>query len=94
MHLLFYSDGRCRFTLGYPTIFVQCGVTHKIEGFFELCKKRGLTGRQGVIISQGIELLMETPAGELDENGDFPADTVHGYVSAKLRSFAQLLRNV
>src|SRR5690606_35199089 len=26
------------------------GVTHKIEGFFNLCKKRGLTGEQGVII--------------------------------------------
>ncbi len=26
------------------------GVTHKIEGFFELCKKRELTGNQGVII--------------------------------------------
>ncbi len=26
------------------------GVTYKIEGFFELCKKRGLTGTQGVII--------------------------------------------
>jgi lon-related putative ATP-dependent protease len=26
------------------------GVTHKIEGFFELCKIRGLNGKQGVII--------------------------------------------
>ena len=26
------------------------GVTYKIEGFFDLCKKRGLTGSQGVII--------------------------------------------
>jgi len=26
------------------------GVTYKIEGFFALCKKRGLTGKQGVII--------------------------------------------
>jgi predicted ATP-dependent protease len=26
------------------------GATYKIEGFFDLCKKRGLTGRQGVII--------------------------------------------
>lgn len=26
------------------------GVTHKIEGFFDLCRKRGLTGEQGVII--------------------------------------------
>lgn len=26
------------------------GVTHKIEGFFRLCKERGLSGQQGVII--------------------------------------------
>lgn len=26
------------------------GVTHKIEGFFRICKKRGLTGDQGVIM--------------------------------------------
>ena len=26
------------------------GVTHKIEGFFDLCRARGLTGTQGVII--------------------------------------------
>jgi len=26
------------------------GVTYKIEGFFDLCRKRGLTGNQGVII--------------------------------------------
>lgn len=26
------------------------GVTYKIEGFYELCQKRGLTGTQGVII--------------------------------------------
>lgn len=26
------------------------GVTYKVEGFFELCKARGLTGEQGVII--------------------------------------------
>jgi lon-related putative ATP-dependent protease len=28
------------------------GVNHKIEGFFEVCKTKGLTGRQGVIIPQ------------------------------------------
>lgn len=26
------------------------GATNKVEGFFELCKKRGLTGKQGVIL--------------------------------------------
>ncbi|MBT8366175.1 MAG: AAA family ATPase, partial [Deltaproteobacteria bacterium] len=28
------------------------GVNHKIEGFFEVCKTKGLTGKQGVIIPQ------------------------------------------
>lgn len=96
------------------------GVTQKIEGFFKLCKKRGLTGNQGVIIplsnvkelvlndevidavktgvfhiypikhiDEGIELLMDYPAGEKDEEGKFPADSVHGRVYAKLEAFAK-----
>ena len=97
------------------------GVTQKIEGFFKLCKKRGLTGNQGVIIpfsnikelvlndevidavkagvfhiypikhiDEGIELLMDCPAGEKDEQGNFPPDSVHGRVYAKLETFAKL----
>jgi len=97
------------------------GVTQKIEGFFNLCKKRGLTGNQGVIIpssnvkelvlndevieavkegtfhiypiahiNEGIELLMEYPAGEKNEQGEFPADSVHGKVYAKLKAFAEM----
>jgi len=96
------------------------GVTHKIEGFFNLCKKRGLTKEQGVIIpvsnvkdlvlndevvnavkdgifhiypiahiNEGIELLMGYPAGEKDEQGEFPLDSVHGKVYAKLKAFAK-----
>ena len=96
------------------------GVTHKIEGFFDLCKKRGLTGSQGVLIpisnikdlvlndeviaavkegnfhiypithiNEGIELLMQYPAGEKDENGEFPIDSVHGKVYKKLKTFAK-----
>lgn len=96
------------------------GVTQKIEGFFKLCKKRGLTGNQGVIIpisnvkelvlndevidavkdgvfhiypithiDEGIELLMDYPAGEKDEHGEFPSDSVHGKVYAKLKAFAE-----
>lgn len=35
------------------------GVTEKVEGFFNLCRDRGLTGRQGVIIPvQNVEHLM------------------------------------
>ena len=96
------------------------GVTYKIEGFFELCKKRGLTGSQGVIIpvsnikdlvlneevieavkegnfhiypishiDQGIELLMQYPAGEKNAEGVFSKDSVHGKVYAKLMEFAK-----
>lgn len=99
------------------------GVTQKIEGFFKLCKKRGLTGNQGVIIplsnvkelvlnddvvnavkegmfhiypiahiNEGIELLMDYPAGEKDACGEFPEDSVHGKVCAKLRKFAEASR--
>ena len=94
------------------------GVTQKIEGFFDLCKKRGLTGRQGVLIptanikdlvlndevvnavredvfhiypishiNEGIELLMQYPAGEKNELGEFPEDSVHGKAYAKLKAF-------
>ena len=93
-------------------------VTAKIEGFFDLCKKRGLTGSQGVIIpepnrldlvlkddvieavraerfhiyvithiDEGIELLMVKPAGETNDDGEYPENTVHGMVYARLRDF-------
>lgn len=99
------------------------GLTHKIEGFFDLCKKRGLTGKQGVLIprsnvkdlvlndevvdavkngmfhiypithiDEGIELLMQYPAGEKDENGEFPENTVHGKVYRKLMEFDRVAR--
>jgi predicted ATP-dependent protease len=29
------------------------GVNEKIEGFFDICRRRGLTGRQGVVIPRG-----------------------------------------
>ncbi|MCL1845100.1 MAG: AAA family ATPase [Defluviitaleaceae bacterium] len=90
------------------------GATFKIEGFFDLCKARGLTGTQGVIIPErnvrdlvlkdevveavkagkfhiypiehiddGFEILMNMPAGKFP----YPADTVHGKVFRKLRSY-------
>lgn len=96
------------------------GVTQKIEGFFALCKKRGLTGKQGVLIpvsnvkdlvlndevvdavkegrfhiypiahiNEGIELMMGHPAGERDAAGNFPAESVHGRVYARLKAFAE-----
>jgi len=98
------------------------GVTEKIEGFFEVCSERGLTGDQGVIVpaanchnltlceevvqavaegkfhvypiasvDEGIELLTDVPAGEADEEGGFPEDSVHGRVAARLEELAERL---
>jgi lon-related putative ATP-dependent protease len=96
------------------------GVNEKIEGFFDICKARGLTGEQGVLIPQsnikhlmlrqdvidaveagefaiypvstideGIELLTGMPAGELDEEGNYPEDTVNGRVQRRLTEMAE-----
>jgi len=99
------------------------GATHKIEGFFKLCKARGLTGTQGVMIpyrnlqdlnlkdevieavrngmfhiyavktiDEGIELLTGVPAGEIDENGEYPEGTVHHAVKAALDGFMESMK--
>lgn len=96
------------------------GVNEKIEGFFDICKHRGLTGDQGVLIpasnvknlilrqeviaaveagqfqiypienvDQGIEILTGMPAGEQDEDGNYPQDTINGRVQAKLIKLAE-----
>ncbi len=95
------------------------GVNEKIEGFFDICDTRGLTGDQGVLIpdsnvqhlmlrddvvqavsegkfhvysiesiDQGIELLTDMSAGELDDEGNYPEDTINGKVQARLKKFA------
>ena len=95
------------------------GVNEKIEGFFDICNTRGLTGDQGVLIpdsnaqhlmlrddvvqavsegkfhvypiesiDQGIELLTDMSAGELDDEGAYPEDTINGKVQARLKKFA------
>ena len=99
------------------------GVNEKIEGFFDICNKRGLSGDQGVLIphsnvrhlmlrtdviaavergefhvfpvenvDQCIELLTGLPAGERDENGEFPADSVNYRVRERLLNFANQLQ--
>ncbi len=96
------------------------GVNHKIEGFFDVCKAKGLTGNQGVMIPKanvknlmlkkevieavkngkfhiyevatiqdGIEILTGIKAGDPDQKGDFPPDTVYGKVQAKLKSYVK-----
>jgi len=99
------------------------GVNEKIEGFFDVCKARVLTGDQGVLIpaancrnlmlrqdvieaaqagqfhiypvstiDEGISLLTGIPAGEANESGEFPADSINGRVVARLSSFAEKQR--
>jgi predicted ATP-dependent protease len=96
------------------------GVNEKIEGFFDLCSARGLTGEQGVIVpssnvqhlmlredvvaavaegrfhvypvetvDQGIELLTGLPAGERDENGEYPPASVNRRVEDRLSQLAR-----
>ncbi len=49
------------------------GVNHKIEGYFDICKHRGLTGEQGVMIpTANVQHLMLRPdVIEAVEKGDF-----------------------
>lgn len=96
------------------------GVNEKIEGFFDVCKIKGHTGDQGVLIpisnvkhlmlredvleaveqgefsiypvetiDQGLEILTGMPAGEPDDEGNYPEDTINGLVQAKLNEFAE-----
>ena len=95
-------------------------VNEKIEGFFDICKFRGLTGEQAVLIpsanvehlmlkdevvqavaagkfhvypvetiDQGIEMLTGMPAGEQDEQGNYPEQTINGLVQARLTHWAE-----
>ena len=99
------------------------GVNEKIEGFFDVCRARGLTGDQGVLIpaanvkhlmlrhdvveacaqgkfhvypvrtvDEGIELLTGVPAGERDDEGLFPDNTINQRVEVKLLVFAEQAR--
>jgi predicted ATP-dependent protease len=49
------------------------GVNEKIEGFFDLCKARGLTGKQGVLIpaSNVDNLMLRSDVVEAARNGLF-----------------------
>ena len=98
------------------------GVNEKIEGFFEICRERGLRGDEAVLIpesnvkhlmlreevveacrknqfriypvktiEQGIELLTGVEAGERDEKGEFPPESLFGKVEENLDSFARAM---
>ena len=67
------------------------GVTHKIEGFFDLCKKRGLTGTQGVIIpvSNVKDLVLKDEVVEAVKEGVF-----HIYPITHIEEGIELLMGV
>lgn len=96
------------------------GVNEKIEGFFDICRFRRLTGDQGVIIpfqnvadlmlrhdvveavrkgkfhiwpvrnvDEGMEILMDLPAGVRRKNGTFPEGTLNFLVNQRLSQFAE-----
>ncbi|MDB2330742.1 AAA family ATPase [Alteromonas sp.] len=54
------------------------GVNEKIEGFFDLCQHRGLTGTQGVIIpkSNAVNLVLNTTVIDAVKKGQFHIYTV------------------
>jgi lon-related putative ATP-dependent protease len=96
------------------------GINEKIEGFYEVCRERGLDGSHGVIIprdnikhlmlteevvdavqnnrfsvyavqhiDEAIAVLTDRVAGERDENGEFPEDTVNRKVEDQLIKYAK-----
>lgn len=100
------------------------GVNEKIEGFFKVCKMKGLTGEQGVMIphsnvehlmlrdevieaveagqfhiypvstiDEGIELLTGVQAGERDDAGNYPQDTVNFAVQSRLKELAEKVKS-
>jgi predicted ATP-dependent protease len=98
-------------------------INEKIEGFFDACAERGLTGGQGVLIpatnadhlmlrpdvvaaaeagrfrvwtvrhvDEAIELLTGRPAGDRNEEGDYPEGSVNALVEERLAIFAASAR--
>ena len=67
------------------------GVTYKIEGFYDLCQKRGLTGSQGVIIpvSNVKDLVLKDEVVNAVKEGKF-----HIYPISKLDEGIELLMGV
>ena len=99
------------------------GVNEKIEGFFKVCRDKGLTGKQGVMIprrnigdlmlrqevidaakenqfhiwavdhvDEGIEILTGIPAGQADDQGEFPEGTVNYLVNENLDELSRRLK--
>ncbi len=100
-------------------------VDQKIEGFFDVCLARGLSGAEGVLIptadadrlmlrpdvvaavaagrfnvwavdtvDAALELLSGVPAGERDDAGSYPRESVNGRAEARLRALAEAARDL
>jgi predicted ATP-dependent protease len=57
------------------------GVTHKVEGFFEVCRRRGLTGKQGVLLPRDniVHLVLRDNVLQAIKDGQFhihPVSTI------------------
>jgi len=67
------------------------GVNAKIEGFFDVCKLKGFTGRQGVLIPKANvrNLMVKQEVLEAVENGDF-----HVYAIATVEEGIEVLTGV
>jgi ATP-dependent Lon protease len=67
------------------------GVNEKIEGFFDICKSRGLTKKQGVIIPhQNVkDLMLKDEVVEAVKNNEF-----HIYPASKVEDAVELLTGV
>ncbi len=105
----------------YGEVQAISGVNEKIEGFFKLCKARGLNGQHGVIIpasnkrnlmlkqevidaveaelfsvyavsnvNETLTLLMEKVAGNMDNEGDYPKDTINFTVVSRLKEISDM----
>ncbi len=57
----------------YGQVQAVGGVNQKIEGFFDVCKKHGLTGKQGVLIPEANkrQLILRNDVFEMTEQGKF-----------------------
>jgi len=96
------------------------GINEKVEGFYEICRERGLDGTHGVVIpddnvkhlmlredvvesvqkgefcvyavrhiDEAVAILTGMTAGQRDESGDFPKDTVNRLVEDQLIQYAR-----
>jgi lon-related putative ATP-dependent protease len=97
------------------------GVNYKIEGFYQVCRARGLNKTQGVIIpktnirnlmlnsdviravtkknfsiyaienvDQAMEILTGLPMGEMDSEGNYPADSLNDRILKRLGEMAKI----